>query len=336
MKSTLRPTRPEDEPRLRELLVRAFGARGDEPFVDPALLHWKYWGSREDQPGPRSLALEKGGVLRAHAGLWTVTVPSSSGPLTGLQMIDWGADPKHPGAGLSILQRIAKQYDFVYSIGGSEHTRAAMPGFGFREVAEATTFARPLRPWRQILRHQRRDLRLPARLARNLWWASTPRLEPDPGWTIEPVEGDALGDPPGERSAGFFAYLRRCPTLQLTTYELAHKGRRAGLLALAVIGLRVGVAGVWWRNGAGVEEWARAYRLAQRAALRDTAACEIVARIGGEAGSAGAGPAGLRPRRTVPVFVYRRDGSPEPLSLYFQLCDDDACFLPSYTAGFLT
>src|SRR5690606_29134821 len=94
------------------------------------------------------------------------------------------------GAGLALLQRLTKQYEFVYSIGGSEHTRKALPRFGFTRVGEAMTLARPLRPWRQLAARPKDDWRLPARFARNLWWAASPARKPPPGWSVTPV---ALG-----------------------------------------------------------------------------------------------------------------------------------------------
>jgi len=77
----------------------------------------------------------------AHAGVWPVTVRNGASRERGVHMIDWGRTGG-AGAGVSLLQRLTKEYDFVYSIGGSETTQSVLPRFGFRTVAEAPIWAR--------------------------------------------------------------------------------------------------------------------------------------------------------------------------------------------------
>jgi len=338
MNSVFRPTTIRDEARIVEFLTRVFSLGRDAPFVDPPLLRWKYWEPRADCPDPRAFAMERDGRIVAHAGLWPVTVRDGAKSRRGRHMIDWASDPGAPGAGVSLLQRLTKSYDFVYSIGGSEMTQAILPKFGFRVVAEALTWARPIRPWRQMPRHQNRDWRLPARLARNILWSLTPPRVAERGWAaVESGAGGAegLAALARERDESFFAYLQRCPMARSLTFRLEHEGRKAGFLALSIVREQARVAGVWLENPS-PENWRAAFHLAQDAALKRTGACEIVARGATAAGAAGAEQAGMRLRERTPVFLFRKDSGAEPLPLQFQMSDNDSAFLGERSAGFLT
>ena len=212
MSSITRPTTIGDEARILEFLTRIFAVDHNAPFVDPDLLRWKYWQPRSDYDGPRSFVVEKNDRVVAHVGLWPVTVQTERESLHGVHMIDWASDPRTPGAGVALLQRLTKTHDFVYSIGGSGITQSILPKFGFRTAAQASTFARPIRPWRQIFKHQTRNARLPLRLARNFWWSRTPLRLPAHGWAA--AEAD-IGGVAGiaaigrEREEGFFRYLQQ-------------------------------------------------------------------------------------------------------------------------------
>jgi hypothetical protein len=253
-------------------------------------------------------------------------------------MIDWGSDPEAPGAGVSLLQRLTKEYDFVYSIGGSETTQSVLPRFGFRTVAEAPIWARPIRPWRQMLQHQRKDLRLPVRLARNVWWSRSPPVAIERGWAA--VEAGAGGAedaavPGSERDASFFRYLDRCPVARCQTYAIVNEGRKAGFFALSVLREQTRVAGVWLEDPS-AENWRTAFHLAQDAARQHTDTSELVASCATVASANAAAQAGMRLRARAPVFLFRKGGPVEPLPLQFHLCDNDAVFLRGRLAGFLT
>jgi len=62
----------------------------------------------------------------------------------------------------------------------------------------------------------------------------------------------------------------------------------------------------------------------------------LVARGVGEDLALAAAAAGMRPRASAPVFMYRRDGSNRPVSLRFQLWDDDSTALAGAEPTFLT
>jgi hypothetical protein len=139
--------------------------------VNPSMLRWKYWEPCEDCPEPRSFVMERDGRIIAHVGLWSVKVRTAAKRERGVHAMDWDADPQERGAGASLSMGLTKSYDFVYGMGGSEMTRSILPKLGFRTVAEALTWARPLRPWRHMLKYQSKDLRLLLRFARNIWWS---------------------------------------------------------------------------------------------------------------------------------------------------------------------
>lgn len=251
-------------------------------------------------------------------------------------MIDWAADPAAPGAGISLLQRLTKSYDFVYSIGGSAITQSILPKFGFSVVANASVFARPIRPWRQILQHQTKDMRLPLRLARNLWWSKTPAKEPMPEWQAEETN-DAPTFPAlvREREESFFRYLQQCPSANFLGFRILHKGRKSGFFIISIVGGQARLAGSWLENP-DEEHWRITFQLARDAALRCTRACELVARSASEASVIAAARAGMRLRGQTPVFLFRRDGSRNQLPLQFQMLDDDSAFRKSPGEGFLT
>jgi hypothetical protein len=282
--------------------------------------------------------VEREGRIIAHVGLWPITVRTEGGSERGVQMIDWAADPQAAGAGVSLLQRLTKSYDFVYSIGGSEMTQTILPKFGFRTVAKALTFARPLRPFRQILKHQTRDVLLPLRLARNIWWSKMPAYKPAREWSaVEATASDwaAVSTLTHERGEGFFRYLQQCPAARFLGFRILHEGRRSGFFALSVVGEQTRVAGVLPEEPS-PEHWRAALSLAQAAALRFTNTSELVARTSAEAGKVAAPQAGMRLRGQAPVFLFRRRDKEAGLPLQCQMWDDDSAFLGGSSPEFLT
>lgn len=326
----IRPTTVEDEARLTEFLTRVFPVNAG--LVSPAMLRWKYWNVREDCPEPRSFVGERDGRIVAHAGLWPVTVRNGTKSERGVHAMDWAADPYTLGAGWNLIKDLTKNYDFVYGIGGEEITRAILPRLGFRPVAEALTWARPIRPWRQMLRHRSKDWKLLPRFVRNFWWSRIP-LRPVPrGWSADAATAEGFAIPAPQRDGSFFRYLQQCPVATCLAFNIANQGRIVGFFALLAIGEQARVAGVWL-EGPSPETWRITFHLAQEAALRHTRASEIVARCATEASDIGAHQAGMHLRDKTPVLLFRKDGSELLPPLQFQLCDSDALFL---TGAFVT
>lgn len=338
MSSVFRATSPGDEAGIAALLDRVFAGERDRSFLTPALLNWKYWEPRDDFAGARSYVMEKNGEIVAHGALWPVTVRTERGCERGLQVVDWASDPRAPGAGVSLLQRITRMYDFVYSIGGTEATQTVMPKFGFRAVGAAITFARPLRPLRQMLLHQTKDARLPVRLLRNAWWAVAPHPPRIAGWDVNEISDDRLTTSiprAAERDAGFLRYLRRCPTARFRVFEMLRDGRPVGWFALAEAAGQARIAGVLLADPS-AQHWRAAFTLAQRAALRHTDATELIARSTSPEAAQAAPETGMRVRARTPVLLFRKVDPNVVPPLTFQLWDDDSAFYGSECPGFAT
>lgn len=328
----IRPTTVDDEVRLTEFLTRVFPVNAG--LVSSAMLRWKYWTPREDWPEPRSFCMERDGCIIAHVGIWPVTVRTGTKSERGVHAMDWAADPHVLLAGSTSLMNVAKSCDFAYGMGGEEITRAILPKLGFRPVAEALTWARPIRPWRQMLRHQSKDWQLPPRFVRNFWWSRIPLRRVPRGWTADAAtaEGFAI---PAERNESFFRYLQQCPVATCLTFNIVNEGRIVGFFALLVIGEQARLAGVWLESPS-AETWRIAFHLAQDAALQHTGASEIIARGTTEASALGAQQAGMRLREGTPVLLFRKDGSGRLPPLQFHLCDSDALFITGGLATFST
>lgn len=323
MSPQFRPTTPDDALQLKILAACAFDSRAPLAFVDRSMLQWKFWSPRPDFDRPRSYVVESQGRIVAHAGLWPVTVDQRAG----VHLIDWMAAPDEPGAGVFLHQHLAEQFDFQLSIGGAQMALDILPALGFTPIGTAWSWARPLRPLRQIRHHQQRNWRLAPRYLRNLWWSRSPRRPPDDARACALVERCSNS----ERSAAFFDYLRGCPGTRVLTFTISDAAGPIGEFALAVVALQARIAGIWLRQPT-VGNWTRALECAQRAALVHTDACEIVFRAASDASRQAAPRAGMHLVGTEQVCTRGRDGAAVHPSVDFQLCDNDAVFLTQYAA----
>ena len=282
---------------------------------------------------PRSYVLEREEQIIAHAGLWPLVLHDASREVRGVHMIDWASAKGSPGAGLAMVQKLAAQFDFIFAIGGSEMTRKVLPAFGFVEIARAWSAARPLRPLRQALTHQHRNWKLAARFARNLIWSRAPRNRPAAGWKAVDIEPRGISA--GARSAEFFMYLLRCPTIKFSLHGIANSAGLQGHFVLGVVQGQARVAGVWLRE-ASHEHWRIAYALAQQTARDLPDAAEIAARGSeGPSGSAAA-ESGLRVLDTAPVYLLNKSNFTFPSNFQFQLADDDEAFLDTGKPAYYT
>jgi hypothetical protein len=337
MKSLFRASTAADSARLTALFVEAFDCPPGSSIFDPALMAWKYWEPREDWTEPRSYVLEKDGRIIAHAGLW----PAKFGDVRGVQMIDWAAARDSPGAGLTLVQKFARMFDFIYSIGGSEATRQVLPAFGFVELTRSWTAARPLRPFRQILSHQHVNWKLGPRLIRNWSWSNSPPRRASSGWKVTPLKPADISVSANAswfcpRDAAFFEYFLRCPVVKYRLYGIANESGPQGHFALGILRGQARLSALSLQN-AGAEVLGNAYTLAQQTALGLADAYEIA--VSGTVGiSADAAvQAGLRMIHTAPVYFLSPNGKfAFPENFQFQLSDDDAAFLDTGAVSFYT
>jgi hypothetical protein len=239
-----------------------------------------------------------------------------------------------------MVQRLARMYDFILAIGGSETTRKVLPAMGFKEIAQTWEAARPIRPLMQILTHQHRNWKLAPRLGRNWWWSCTPRLSAPGEWAVEEISPAASGHSPGTlslpRAEGFFEYLRRCPAARFRLFALKQRGEPAGRLLLSVVRGQVRLAGLWLDEPSQAN-FRAAYTMAQVVARGIAGACEFIAKGTEGASGKAAAAAGLRVGERAPVFLLNKKGlvRPDP-GLQFQLIDDDGAFLDVGRANYLT
>jgi hypothetical protein len=318
MNPGFRPSRPSDVLQIKLLGVNAFDVSGDSPFISDSALHWKYWQHRPDFEEPRSFVIEHKGRVVAHAGVWPISLDGQRGA----HLIDWMAAVDAPGAGVSLHQAIQSNFDFLYSIGGAQEALNILPALGFSDVGTANTWARPLRPLRQALHHQRRNWRLAPRYLRNLWHSRFP-LRPTIGdWSIALAAEYATP----QREAGFFSYLGTCSEANVLTFRLFKGKRDEGCITLATASLQARVAGVWLKEPS-AGNWKIALSLAQEMAVQHTDACEILFRGSCENSTLAAKSAGMVLVGKEVVAVRRASGSVTPLPISDQLWDNDAFFL---------
>jgi hypothetical protein len=324
---------------VADLLARAFGVLPTTPFLSPEVMRWKYWDTRQDWAEPRSFLLERGDRLIAHAGVWPAHLVVGGENCRGAQMIDWAADSSTPGAGLAMLQRIARMFDFVYAIGGSPSARAVVPSAGFREIGRSWRAARPIRPWRMALGAPRQRA-TPARLLRNLAWSTFPMRIGVGRWHYERAAVDELpgiADLAGyiPRTPEFFLYLSRCPASQCVAYRVLDRGRPRGAFLLTLVRHQARLAA--WLDDPTPPLMQIVYVLAQRAAREHRGVYELSTTGTTESSASASTAAGLRIRRTAPVHLLSRRGLWTEASpgIEFQVTDSDAVFLDDGGVQFL-
>lgn len=346
MKRTFRATTKDDLESISAFLGRIFDVDRSASFLEPSLMAWKYWDYRGDWTEPRSYVLEAGSSIVAHLGIWPMTFGTGPGAIRGIEMIDWAAARESPGAGTALLRRMDEQFDFIYSIGGSEVTRKVLPLFGFIEQCQTWRAARPVRPMRQILSHQHQNFKLAPRFARNWFWSINPRNNPVSGWKaneIFPERVDDLSIPQdptaslsSPRTSAFFQYYLRCPSIKFQLYQAENDNRPQGYFVMGVLRGQARIAGVWLRDP-NPEAWRAVYSLAQSVAVRQREATEIAA--AGTLGSSeeAAVQCGFRRTGTVPVYLLNRKGKLDlPKSFQFQLSDNDEAFFDTGQSTYWT
>jgi len=331
-----RPSTSEDESQIIGLMARAFSVGLDAPFLNPALVRWKYWAVCQQWPEPRSWVGEQDGRIVDHACLWPVTLQTGE---HGGTMIDWAADPQSSAPGVPLFRHLRRSYDFIYSAGGTPIAEALYPRLGFAVIGEVHTWARPLRPWRAI-RDRSRNVPL-RRIARNICSAlAPPRIAPL-GFSAVPISvlgGASLVEQPRplcERDLSFIEFLAGCPISKCLAFHIRFKQRNVGWFALAIGRAQARIAGVWLEDPS-ADNWRTAFLLAQSAALDHTDASEILARCAGRESCLGAEKAGMKLYKRRPIYLWSANGSAQPLPIEYQLCDTDSAFLNIDHPGFET
>ena len=327
MSVVYRTSTPEDEAQIIDLLKRAWEGRPTTThFLQPELVRWKLWEPCVGWPESRSWVVDRDGRIVAHTAIWPVlTVETGDKEETIISTLDWASDPTNAGAGVSLLKRLMKTYDFTLCVGGSAMTQSILPRIGFGTVAEAVTWTRPLRPWHRIF--QNPSVRGVKDLPGKLLWAQRPSKSVDRRWSAVPFDSKSADQPVplGEHPQGYFDYLDRCPIARCLRFHILNEGRKVGWFALFVGRVQARLAGAWLVEPT-AENWRVAFNLAQTAALKSTHALEFIARSTAPAAAAGAELAGMHVTKREPVFLWPANRSELP-PLNYQLCDNDDVIL---------
>jgi hypothetical protein len=272
-----------------DLMRTAFRANPEAPFLDRALLHWKYFEPGPDWIGSRSYVLRQDGDLLAHGCAWPVKLMVGGQSHTALTLVDWAGSNARLGAGLHIVLKMATLADALISIGGSEATRKIMPRIGFRTVDQQSLYARVLRPWRQFRTRPgaatpREIAREIARLTRNTGYSLAGRAATN-GWSLRSV---ATVDPrliadsspgPGPSSlhgSELVAFMTRCPGARISSHELLKQGQPAGYVILSLVNGQSRIAEIRMRSRE-QQDWIAAVSATVNAAFEFPEASELIA-----------------------------------------------------------
>jgi len=316
----IRPTTARDLQPLRWFLARAFGTDLSAPFLNPALMCWKYWNGRSDWTGPRSFVVEKHGRITAHVGIWPVIMKLGRTIITGAQMIDWAATREHPASAVASLIYLADSYTFLYAIGGSAATRKILPAFGFREIG---------RQWRGIF--------VPGWRSAGDAGSECEALLDTKQWACEPSTPtgiqtftlpDGSNSPWFPRSPAFIEYLYRCPTARFQAYTVACAGEAKAYVISSIVKRQARVVGMWVRRQTDLDGLA-AYCLVKRVlALTPEVRSVVVTAPHSSHMVESAVAAGFQLVRSVPVQFFQTSDTfhPSP-DFHFQMVDDDGSFL---------
>jgi hypothetical protein len=346
------PLECANDPALRETLVSfllaSFHLLPDAPFVQPALLQWKYDEPRPDWPGPRSFIWRDGDAIAAHACLCPVTYRLPSGNATGSYLIDWAASRTSAGAGVKLLRSLARQFDTLLAVGGSADTRSILPKLGYRRVCDLRFYTRVLRPWRQCRTDPYpRRWKAPLRLARNVVRSFAPMPGAPSAWSEQRIGSfdsspatspglfDARADSPfpcSLRTPELMNYYLRCPSAVFTTALVLQAGVPFGWYVLSRVGGQVRIADIWVNSGTPAD-WSAAYALAARTASGDPDACELVATASVPLAVEAVTRAGFRFHHAEPVFLLDpRNLFASSQSLNVTLLESDLAYLldPAY------
>lgn len=337
MKTQFRETSPQDMPAVAAFLQRIFDVSPGLPLTEARHLHWKCWEERPDWAGSRGFMLTREDQIVAHGTLVPLSYVSGGKRLRLMHLIDWAADPKAVGSGVTLLKNIGKMVDAVVVAGGSDMTQKVLPALGFKTCGQVTHFARPLHPLRRLA-GQNPSVRLGAQFARNLlWWMQAPTVGTEM-WTARRIGPDQLASQPVrwprevegtgifERSAGTIRYFLKCPVTPMEFYAVSRNGMERGYFLLAHAPGQVRIADFHVEGGA--SDWRALLALAVSEAARNRDAAEVVA-VGSDAVTRQAlADCGFHARGGTALRVLTGKGVEFPAGpMRFHMLDSDAAYL---------
>lgn len=343
------PTQPKELGDVARFLQAILEVSADAPFLDPALLEWRFFEPRPDWGSPRSYLLKQDGRIVAHSCIWPVQFLSCNGEVSSMHLIDWGACKAVAGAGIFLNQELMKKTDTTLGIGGSAMARRIAPKIGFAPCGSLSVYARVIRPWRQFRSDPRRSgWKGPARLLRNTAWSWAPTAACEQNWSAIPIRAfdSSVNTVLSERSsfsytlpvrtAEMLNYILRCPTVVTRAFLLYEQKELRGYFLLARAGRQTRISDLWV-NSRDEGVWANAYSLAARNAAADPEAYEVTAFSSLPLIEAALRKNGFRLRDTHPVLMRDPRKQMDPArSLSVGALESDRFYLFEPSHPFLT
>ena len=338
----VRRTTPADAPALASFLGRMFDA---EAIAGDRHMHWKYWAPRPDWSGSRSFVACRDGAIVAHAAVWPVRIRAGDQTVSAVHALDWAADPAYPGAGIRVLRKIGATVRMMIATGGTSITRSILPVVGFRAHGVVYSFARPVRPLRQMLTTAERRPKLAGRFARNVLWHAMSPLRSPAGWSAVAVDPEEIPEslwprPTAEtavtaRDAAFCRYFADSPAARHVLFGLAKRGALAGYFCVSYARHVARIADLWLPS-TDAADWRDAFRTAAFAAAREPDVCEVSAWASTALGADGLRRAGFRPRDCAALTLLGDARVLAGRALHVQMLDCDASFLAGNGVSYLT
>lgn len=335
MPGNIRPSSPEEAPEIAALLAEM----GLHPGMSPAEMHWKYWQERADWPGPRSFVMTREREIVAHAAIVPGTCVWQGGRVRAIHVVDWAARPHAVGAGVMLMKHVRRLTDIQLAIGGSEHTRAILPGLGFRPCGEAVGYVRPLHPQRILGNAQGPTWKLLPRVARSgVWSLLAPSVARARGkvWPIGAGEAERLapclpvsdtGTAVMERPLALLRHVMSCPTTPVKLYAWGCSGSVLGYFLLAFAPGQVRLGDCWTRSP-DPGDWRSLVLCAVGEAHRSSDAAELVAWASDPLLAGALRDSGFHIRDTHLIQVLARKGvSLDGTIVRVQMLDNDAAYL---------
>ena len=274
----------------------------------------------------------------AHGCVWPVVLRTDTGLASAFHLIDWAARKDSPGAGVKVLLQCCANRAGVLVVGGSPATRKILPAIGFKKHNTVSLLQRPLRAVQPALSQSPRDIKLPARVLRNLFRHFWPKTALPDGWSFVPVKpvgippellpGNVAGTAVSVRSPELLDHVMSCPAVSRSSCHLLMRGGTAvGYFVLLQIRKEVRLADY---GPAGLDaETARALGSAAQAAARLFSDCDLLsAETTEDAVRDGFFASGFRLAGEEPINFLRRDKSLPPIERFrLTMIDSDAAVL---------
>ncbi|MDB6091105.1 MAG: hypothetical protein JWN85_3889 [Gammaproteobacteria bacterium] len=333
MKSSIRPSTPDDAPALAALMFEA----GLLSNAAPRELCWKYWQQRGDWPRPRSFVMTRGSEILAHAGVIPATCATGDRRFGIIHVIDWAARRSATGVGVTLMKYLGQSTDALLAIGGSAETLRILPHLGFRSCGSTTAFVRPVHPVRILTPSVHAAWRLPPRFLRSVLWTLNAPSPSTDGWQVRAVSSSETSAVASvfptptrdmavlERNEELFRYVLTCPIAPMRLYAMEKGGRVRGYFLLAFALGQARLADCWMESEEGAD-WRALIHCAVREAKRDPRAAELVTWASDPALSRCLLECGFHARAAFQVQLRSADSNMPRKILRLQMLDNDAAY----------